>query len=65
MNATGAEARWSLACRDVGFACEWEMRARPLGEVEARYRDHAKCAHSLAELGSELNAKIVAARRPS
>ncbi len=65
MTTNPPESRWSLACRDLGFPCEWELRARPLPEVESRFRDHARCAHALAEVGPELSAKLAAARRPS
>jgi predicted small metal-binding protein len=65
MMADPPATRWSLACRDVGFSCEWEMRARPLEEVRSQFREHAKCAHAIAEIGPELSAKIDAARRPS
>ncbi len=65
MTMSGSEVRWSLACRDLGFACEWELRARPLAELETRFREHAQCAHAAASADSELASKVAGARRPS
>ena len=35
----------SLACRDLGFPCEWEIRSAPTEELERRFREHYRCAH--------------------
>lgn len=65
MTMSGSEVRWSLACRDLGFVCEWELRARPLGELETRFREHAQCAHAAATADPELGSRVAGARRPS
>jgi predicted small metal-binding protein len=45
MNASAGQPLRSLACRDVGFPCEWSIRSASGAEIESRYREHAKCAH--------------------
>ena len=65
MTMSGSEVRWSLACRDLGFVCEWELRARPLAELEGRFREHAVCAHAAASADPEWASKVAGARRPS
>jgi predicted small metal-binding protein len=62
MNAAEG-VRWSVACRDLGFACEWELRARPWGEVRSRFFDHAKCAHAVAGPTPELDGRLESVRR--
>lgn len=56
-------ARWALECRDLGFSCEWQVRATSPAELEARFREHAKCAHPTADTGASLSARIERARR--
>jgi len=56
-------ARWTFRCHDVGFACEWGVIAPSPGEVERRFRDHAGCAHALAELSPEWTRRVAAASR--
>ncbi len=64
---TGAidEGPRAFSCRDVGYACEWSLRAASADEVQSRFRDHARCAHGLPEVSGELAARVAAAIRPA
>jgi predicted small metal-binding protein len=45
---------YTLACSTLGNTCEWAFRGGSIDEIELRFRDHARCAHQLRELSSEL-----------
>jgi predicted small metal-binding protein len=57
--------RWTFACREVGFSCEWRLNAGSVGEIQTRFLDHAKCAHGLRELPTDLTGRVEAAARPA
>ena len=58
-----ASHRGSLACRDLGFGCEWSTRAGSVEEATTRFREHAKCAHAIESLSPDLAARVTAAFR--
>jgi predicted small metal-binding protein len=64
MTATEAVSRWSLACADAGYPCEWRVRAGSLEDVKTRFYEHAKCAHAVSQPSRELSLKIEAVARP-
>lgn len=51
----------AFECRSVGFTCEWALRAGSKAEVVERMREHARCAHGMSDLPSELVPKVEAA----
>lgn len=55
----------TLACRDLGFPCEWQLRAASIDEVQRRFREHARCAHGMAELDAGWVDRVTAASRPA
>lgn len=63
MTDVAPPARWTFACRDIGYSCGWRLRAGSLDEIQTRFRDHAKCAHQLRELPSEVVDRVGAAAR--
>lgn len=63
MTSPAANAKWSFACRDAGFPCEWQLRAASTTEIEARFREHARCAHGLRELPPEIVALVASVSR--
>lgn len=65
MTPSDGVARWSLACQDVGYPCEWRVRATSLEEITARFYDHARCAHAVAQPRVDLSVKIEALARPT
>jgi predicted small metal-binding protein len=64
MTGSTSIAHLSFACRDAGFACDWRLRAASAAEIEARFREHAKCAHASGQLSDDLSARIASAIRP-
>ncbi len=40
----------SLACRGLGWNCEWATRAPTAAEALDQFAQHAKCAHKMTEL---------------
>ena len=58
MTGIGAGPSVAFACRDLGFNCEWALRADSAEEVRARFRDHAKCAHAIDPIPAELSARL-------
>ncbi len=64
MSDTHDPPRWTLACRDLGFSCEWAVRATAKSEVESRFRDHLKCAHGEPVLSADLARRIADATHP-
>jgi predicted small metal-binding protein len=53
----------SLACRDLGFPCEWAIRSTSDGEVRSRFAAHAKCAHALDPIPPAIAKRLVDALR--
>lgn len=51
---------WAFECRSLGFPCEWALRAASKAEIVERVREHARCAHGMAELPSEMVPKVEA-----
>jgi len=64
MSVSTIPRRWTFACRDVGYACEWKLRAESVDEIQGRFRDHARCAHQLRELPTDLVGRVGAAAHP-
>jgi predicted small metal-binding protein len=58
-------SRWSFDCRDVGYSCEWRLRAPSVAEIQARFREHARCAHQLPEVSADLLGRVGGAARPA
>lgn len=56
-------ARVSLACRGLGFACEWATTAPSAADAVTQFAQHAKCAHQLSELDPATRSKAEAAVR--
>jgi predicted small metal-binding protein len=52
-------------CRSVGLSCEWALRSDSARGVVDRFREHAKCAHSMPELSTEFVRQIESAVRPA
>lgn len=63
MSDAAPATRRSLACRDLGFACEWQVRSTSPTEIESRFREHARCAHGLGALPPELAERIASELR--
>jgi predicted small metal-binding protein len=53
----------SLACRDLGFACEWAVRSKSDSEIRSRFAEHAKCAHSMDAVPPEFEGRLQNALR--
>jgi predicted small metal-binding protein len=51
----------SVTCRAVGFECEWAARGGSVAELEGRFAEHAKCAHSLAPMPPDVSEHLRAA----
>ncbi len=45
-------------CRSLGFPCEWALRAGSKAEIVERVREHARCAHNMGELSTDLLVKV-------
>ena len=52
-----------LKCREVGVDCDFEARGATEEEILQKAADHAKKDHGMAEIPSELLAKVKAAIR--
>ena len=63
MTSSGSAAHHSLACRDLGYACEWAIRSRSDAEIRSRFAEHAKCAHSLDPVPAEVAERLTGALR--
>ncbi len=55
----------SFSCSSLGTVCEWALTAASAAEIERRFRDHARCAHGIAEVSPDLSSKVRAAIRPT
>ena len=51
----------TLACRDVGVACDWVGKGKTVEEVMAKAKEHAKNAHGMNEIPADMAAKVKAA----
>ena len=49
---------WTFSCATLGYVCEWRLRATSPDEIERRFRDHARCAHSLADVSADLATRV-------
>ncbi len=58
MTAPDAGPMRALACRDLGFSCEWSIRSQVSEEIGRRFREHAKCAHGLDPIPPDLAARL-------
>jgi predicted small metal-binding protein len=54
----------AFECRSIGLPCEWALRTETPREILDRVREHAKCAHNMPELSTELVSKIQGAIHP-
>ncbi len=63
MSDAAPPSRRALACRDLGFACEWQIRSASPSEIESRFREHARCAHGLSALPPELAERVTSELR--
>ncbi len=52
-----------VTCRDVGVDCDFEAHGQTEQEVLTQCADHARSAHGMQELPSQLLAKVKAAIR--
>jgi predicted small metal-binding protein len=50
-----------VRCRDVGVDCDFEARGQTEQEILTQCQEHARTAHGMDELPSELTAKVKAA----
>jgi predicted small metal-binding protein len=55
----------AFECQSLGLPCEWAMRGDSAQEIVDRVREHAKCAHNMPELPTDLLAKVEAAIHPA
>ncbi len=55
----------AFECRSLGFPCEWALKGSSTNEVLDRVREHARCAHNMPEVPSDLLPKIQAAIHPA
>ncbi|HXW66471.1 MAG TPA: DUF1059 domain-containing protein [Thermoplasmata archaeon] len=55
----------ALACRDLGFACEWAVRSPSRAAADERLAEHLRCAHAVASPDDALRSRIEAAFRPA
>ncbi len=51
----------TLACRDVGVACDWVGKGETVDEVMAKAKEHAKKVHGMNDIPPEMAAKVKAA----
>ncbi|MFB3882201.1 MAG: DUF1059 domain-containing protein [Armatimonadota bacterium] len=51
----------TLACRDVGVACDWVGKGKTADEVMEKAKEHAKKAHGMETIPPEMVAKVKAA----
>ena len=51
----------TLACRDVGVACDWVGKGKTVDEVMAKAKEHAKKAHGMESVPPEMEKKAKAA----
>jgi predicted small metal-binding protein len=65
MTAVELAGHRSLVCRDVGFSCEWAVRSDSAAEALERFREHAKCAHGVADMAPDLTERARASLRPA
>jgi predicted small metal-binding protein len=63
MNSAEGPSHWSFSCRDVGYSCEWRLRAANADEIQTRFKEHARCAHQIREVPPELLQRVVSASR--
>lgn len=52
-----------IRCRDVGVDCDFEARGQTEQELLQKCSEHARSAHGMQELPSELVRKVKAAMR--
>ena len=52
-----------LRCRDVGFDCDFEIRAETEGEILKKAAEHAQTTHNMKEITEEIVEKVRAAIR--
>jgi len=52
-----------LRCRDIGFDCDYEVRAETEDEILKKAAEHAQTAHNMKEISEEVAAKVRAAIR--
>ncbi len=51
----------TLACRDVGVACDWVGKGNTVSEVMEKAKQHAKKEHGYTVIPSEMEKKVKAA----
>jgi predicted small metal-binding protein len=61
MSIPEPSVHWSFACRDLGFGCEWRLRAASVDEVKVRFFEHARCAHSVSQPSAEWSGRVESA----
>ncbi|MFQ5917687.1 MAG: DUF1059 domain-containing protein [Candidatus Binatia bacterium] len=52
-----------LRCRDIGFDCDYVVRAETEEEILKKAAEHAQTAHDMKEISEEVAAKVRAAIR--
>jgi predicted small metal-binding protein len=52
-----------LRCRDLGFDCDFVIRAGTEEEILKQAAEHAKAAHNMREIPAEVVTKVRAAIR--
>jgi predicted small metal-binding protein len=52
-----------LRCRDVGLACDGEIRAKTEEEIMRQAAEHAQAKHNMTEMSPEVVQKVRAAIR--
>jgi predicted small metal-binding protein len=63
MNGPEQPSSLSLACRDLGFVCEWAVRSSSDAEIRSRFAEHAKCAHAMEIVPADVAGRIAGAQR--
>ncbi len=58
-------SKLGFECHALGFPCEWALRSDSARDVVDRVREHARCAHNLAELPPDVLAKVEGAIPPA
>ena len=63
MNDSESALSFSLACRDLGLPCEWAVRSSSEAEIRSRFAEHAKCAHAMDVVVSDVAERVAKATR--
>jgi predicted small metal-binding protein len=51
-------ARYSFACSDVGYKCDWRVEAATEDELMDRVEEHGRMAHNFQQLSDQKRFKL-------